>query len=132
MLPTDVEPIHASESLGRGVFSGSAARRAARSIPHHVFLERPRNRIISVDRLGKASLGEAIANAELVARSRVRTFYGWAVVSAEAASRSGCAIQASPMPQNAWHAGINLPGDDRDEQISHARELANAARWQAR
>ncbi len=132
MATLNVEPIHPDERLGRGVFSSKTAMRAKRSISHHVFLERPRTRNISVDRLDKTSIHAALKNADSVAIGRGRTFYGWAVIQARKAARNGRIVQASPIEENPHHADITLPSDNRDEQISHARELANAAHWRTR
>ena len=124
-----------SEELGRHVMSSSQARRAERSVPHHVFLERVGNPDISVDRLTTLHPDVATANADRLAARRDRTFYGWAVVSAEAAARSERNVRASPTAENAAHADIVLPDlavEKRDEQIRHARELADESYWQRR
>lgn len=124
-----------AEELGRHVMSSGQARRARRSVPHHVFLERPGTAEISVDRLTTVQPDEALANAEGLAAQRGRTFYGWAVLSAEAACRSGRHVRASPTKGNAAHADIVLPdlaAEKRDEQIRHARELADESHWRGR
>ena len=120
------------EELGRGVFSSRAAQRSRRSVPHTVFLERLGNRAISVDRLGVADRSEALDHARNVAAQRARTFYGWAVVAAALAASSGRRVLATPQKDNPFHADIVLPDaaqDERDDQIRHARELADACRW---
>ena len=125
----DVEPF---EELGRGVFSSGAARRSRRSVPHTVFLERPGNATISVDRLSVAPRNEALDHARNVAAHRARTFYGWAVVTAALASSSGRRVLATPQEDNPFHADIELPDsaqEERDDQVQHARELADASRW---
>ena len=124
-----VEP---SEELGRGVFSGKAARRSRRSVPHTVFLEQHGKVTISVDRLSVAPRAEALDHARNVAAHRARTFYGWAVVTATRAASSGRRVLATPQEDNPFHADIKLPDsaqDERDDQIQHAQELADAARW---
>lgn len=128
-VPDDVEP---HEELGRGVFSSGAARRSRRSVPHTVFLERPDHATISVDRLSVASHAEALDHARSVAAQRARTFYGWAVVTAVLAASSGRRVVATPQEDNPFHADIELPDsaqEERDEQVRHARELADASRW---
>ena len=126
-----VEP---SEDLGRGVFSSRVASRSRRSVPHTVFLERPGNATISVDRLSIAPRTEALDHAQDVAAQRARTFYGWAVVTATRAALSGRRVLATPQEDNPFHADIKLPDsaeDERDDQIQHAQELADAARWRS-
>ena len=125
----DVEP---SEELGRGVFSSKAARRSRRSVPHTVFLESRGNATISVDRLSVAPRTEALDHARNLAAQRARTFYGWAVVAAVLAASSGRRVVATPQGDNPYHADIELPvsaQDERDDQIQHARELADASQW---
>lgn len=124
-----------SEELGRQVMSSGQARRAKRSIPHHVFLERAGQAEISVDRLTIVHPDVATASAERLAARRSRSFYGWAVVSAEGAAQSERHVQASPTKENAAHADIVLPDpaiEKRDEQIRHARELADESHWRGR
>lgn len=124
-----------SEELGRHVMSSGQARRAKRSVPHHVFLERAGTAEVSVDRLTTMHPDQALANADGLAAGRSRAFYGWAVVSAEAAARSGRHVRASPTKENTAHADIVLPDlavEKRDEQIRHAQELADESRWRGR
>lgn len=126
-----VEP---SEDLGRGVFSSRVARRSHRSVPHTVFLERPGVPRISVDRLSIAPRAEALDHARNMAEQRDGRFYGWAVLSAELAASSGRRVLATPQKDNPFHADIELPDsaqEERDDQIQHARELADACRWQS-
>lgn len=126
---TGVEP---SEDLGRGVFSGKKARRSRSSVPHTVFLERAGNPTISVDRLSVASLADAADHMRDVALAGAKSFYGWAVVTAGLAASSGRRVSATPQPDNPFHADIELPDpaqEEREEQIRHARELADASRW---
>lgn len=132
-MPDDaLNGVEPSEDLGRGVFSSNAARRSRRSVPHSVFLESPGNPAISVDRLSVAPLPQALRRAQGVASGRGRSFYGWAVVSAELAASSGRRVSATPQPDHPFHADIQLPDaaqEEREEQIRHARELADASRW---
>lgn len=128
-----LEGVERSEELGRGVFSSGAARRSRRSVPHSVFLESVGNPVISVDRLSVAPPAEALDHARIVASRRGRSFYGWAVVVAEQAAASGRRVSATPQPDNPFHADIRLPDstqEDRDNKIQHARELADASRWE--
>ena len=128
--------IGSEEELGRGVFSSRHAARADRSrAPHHIFLERPGITEISVDRLSVAPMDDAVAIAENAAIGRNATFYGWASVSADEAGRNERRVTASPLSSNPYHADIVLPGEtaeDREEQIRHAQELADASHWRAR
>ena len=127
-----VEPL---EKLGRGVFSSGAARRCRRSVPHNVFLERTGITDISVDRLSIAPHVNALGIALQAASQRGRSFYGWAVVIAGQATGSARRVRASPLPNNSLHADIALPNsarEDRDEQVRHARELADIALWEQR
>ena len=80
-----------------------------------------------------ATLGDKVA----VGRSVDRTvsFYGWAVIAAEYAGSDGRQVVATPQPDNPYHTDIILPdstAEDRDEQIRHAQELADASRWRER
>ena len=123
-----VEP---SEELGRGVFSSRTARRSRRSVPHTVFRERLGN-AISVDRLSVAPHTDALDHARNIATQRAQRFYGWAVVTAERAASSGRRVLATPQANNPFHADIELPDpaqDEREDQIRHARELADASQW---
>ena len=121
------------ERLGRGVFSNAAARRAPRRISLNVFLERPTEVALSVDRLDVAPPLEAITIADQVGSARGNPFYGWAVVETRQATMNGRRVVSSPLPgENPYHADIVLPdeaADDREEQKRHAQELADAATW---
>lgn len=129
-------PIGPGEELGRSVFSSRYARQAARAgVPHHVFLLRPGETRISVDRLSMAAEGEALAVAIRNASARGRSFYGGATVSVLSAHRQGCEVVAAPVPANPRHAVIVLPSSaatDRAEQVLRAVELAEAAAWKPR
>ena len=118
------ESVGPDEELGRSVFSSRNARRAARRVPHHVFLERPGETDISVDRLSVAPPDEAVEIADSVGNARNREFYGWAVVIAEDAARNGRKVVASPiLNQNPYHADIVLP-----EIVAEDRGRAETAR----
>ena len=139
MSPVEVsENIEPDENLGRGGFSGSHAKRAGRSrIPHHVFLEKPGETKISVDRVSVAPLSAATAIAEKTAAARNANFYGWATVVAKQAGTNGRQVVSSPLPEqdNPYHADILLPvlpgsaEESREEQKRHAQELADYSRW---
>ena len=76
---------------------------------------------------------EAVETARAVADNRGRNFYGWAVLVTERACRSGRRVRASPIAENPYHADIILPdsaGEDYEEQVRHAQELADDSRWQ--
>ncbi len=130
------DDIGLGENLGRDIFSSSQARRAGRGrILINVFLEREGEPLLSVDRLDLASPGEAAEIADRVAAARSRTFYGWAVVAAEAAASNDRQVIASPRLDNPYHADIVLPDpavEDREEQKRHAQELADEAIWRDR
>ena len=128
-IPNRIAP---AEELGRGISSRRNARRAERSnIPYHEFLPREGVTEISVDRLSVGSLKESTA----IADARTPKFYGWAVVIAKDAERSGRKVAASPLEGNPRHADIILPASaaqDRDEQRRHAQELRDLSFWRPR
>lgn len=122
-----------TENLGRSVFSSKHAARASRSgVPKRVFLEHKGRTEISVDRLDIVSDRSASKIARMSARRRRQNFYGWATIAAKSACRSGRSVRASPTPENFRHADIILPalaGEDYEEQIRHAQELADDSHW---
>lgn len=134
------QSISSDEALGRGVFSKGQARRAKNGIvPRHAFLEACGKVELSVDRLDfaepeeMAELGDKVAVGRSV--DRTVTFYGWAVIAAEDAESNGRQVVYTPQPGNPYHTDIILPdstAEDRDEQISHAQELADASLWRER
>ena len=135
-IPESIAP---GERLGRGVSSSRIARRARRphfQIPLTVFLPPRGESTISVDRLSVAPHDAAATIADRRDRERARTFYGWAVITAEAATYNGREVVASPIPDvNLYHADIVLPQNvalDREEQKRHAQELADASYWNDR
>ena len=127
-IPNQIAP---AEELGRGISSRRNARRAERSkIPYHEFLPREGVTEISVDRLSVGSLKEST----VIADARNPKFFGWAVVIAEDAGRSGRKVAATPLEGNPRHADIILPSaaKDRDEQRRHAHELRDLSTWRPR
>lgn len=124
------------EQLGRRVYSEKSARRARRGVlPYREFLEKLGETSLSVDRLTHAPADMITAIADRAAASRQGAFHGWATLTVEEADQSGRKSMASPLPHNAYHAHISLPvldGEDREEQIRHAKELADVSRWRER
>jgi ABC-type nitrate/sulfonate/bicarbonate transport system substrate-binding protein len=125
--------IGAEEDLGRRVYSETAAKRARRStVPHREFLAKRGDTSISVDRLSTVALDQVAVLAQDASATRDGPFCGWASVTYGAASRNGRRVIASPDDRNPYHGEIVLPDSaavDRDEQIRHAQELADASRW---
>lgn len=132
-IPDDIAP---QEDLGRGVFSSQEKKRAERSqVSLQVFLEKEGEADISVDRLDYPTPQEVAAIGERAAFARGRTFYGWAVVTAEDAGTNQRQVRATPLKDNPYHADIVLPdiaGEDREEQKRHAQELRDVSRWRSR
>jgi len=129
-----------NDRLGRAIFSSGQAKQATRgNIQHHVFLERE-NKPLSVDRLGLGFCSEKKLtdiqdkNAELRSTTHVkRSFYGWAKIKARLARKNGRTVKSIQIKNNPYHAEIQLPeGIERDEQISHAKELASNSIWAPR
>lgn len=127
--------IDQDENLGRGIFSSNQAKRARRAIPKNVFLEKTGEIELSVDRLSIAPLQKAVENADTVAKKRNRNFYGWAVLTTSDARKNGRKVVASPLDHNQYHSNILLPqtaAEDKEIQIVHAQQLADASDWKAR
>ena len=130
--------ISPNETLGRGVFDSNKVNKKGNVRPR-AFLERQGEVNISVDRLDfaepeeMAELGDKVAVGRSVGRKV--TFYGWAVIAAEYAENNGRRVVATSLSDNPYHADIVLPdstAENRDEQIRHAQELADASRWRER
>lgn len=132
-IPADIAQ---SETLGRGIFSSSNARKAkGGTVPRRIFLERWGERTISVDRLDFVEPEGAAALGDSVAAQRNATFHGWAVIAAQDAEGSGRRVVVSPLHLNPYHADITLPDsavEEQDEQLRHAQELADASSWRSR
>lgn len=135
-------PVDAWEKLGRRVFSSSQSKKAANGkVPLQIFLE-VGNRKISVDRLTTAPLtvtplNYITAEADEAGAKRYpsRSFYGWAVVDTEQVLANGCTLQASPLPNNPYHANIVLPDvatTNAEAQRQYATALASIAKWKPR
>ena len=129
-VPAVIAP---GEELGRRVFSARDARRARRSgVRPGVFMVKPPNRFISVDRLSIGPRSELIAIAERASASRSGPFRGWASVVAETAWSDGRRALGSPVDGNPYHGDIVLPETaetDLGIRLSHAQRLAGASRW---
>lgn len=130
---TDLPDIISDEEvLGRAVFDGRKARRAARdgTISPKTFREKDGVRELSVDRL---SFGNHLGIAQSHDDQREQQCLGWATVSALVARGNGRTVLADPIiPTNVFHAIVLLPelGEDALEtQQEHALELATVAKW---
>lgn len=135
----ELPPVRNADKLGRGVFSSRHAKRARNgTIVPEVFTERKDAESLSVDRLDHASDEEMAEIGDRIAEGREgnRSFYGWAVVSVEAASKDGRKVQASPRLYNPYHADIylNIPESNERKllQVEHAHSLAVESEWRAR
>ena len=138
--PASFAPV---EELGRRV-SSSSVRKPARNgnVPISVFVRKCKLpgryvRKLSTDRLHPEELSEVTAIAVEYDKGRDggRTFYGWAAVSQDAASRNGRRLEPSPQPDNPYHADIILPSavtSDKKRAEQLASELAAVSRWQDR
>ena len=135
-VPCAIEP---TELLGCAVYRSKDADRAARgTIPASLFALREDEDGKSVDRLTRAPEDEAIAIAKRRAAAMQpvgqRSFYGWAVVSAERAQRCERIVRASPLADgsNDYHAEIILPNsyvDDEGNEVDHGEDLSGLACW---
>lgn len=122
-----------NEELGRSVLSSKDAKRARRSrVSKNAFLVEEGNIKISVDKLTSAEDNEIRTIAEERAAAREKTFFGWAVVTAQDAENNDRRVTATPQLTNPYHADIILPSAaawEREEQKRHAQELADVSRW---
>ena len=124
------------ERLGRSIVNSRAARkwRTNGVIRRDVFLEAEEAPSLSVDRMDHATLHEmAVLGRERAQnRTQPRQLHGWAVIAVRQAASNGRTVEATPQPDNRYHADIflNIVGDDvRDQQKGHATELAARSRW---
>ena len=132
--------LEAGENLGRSVASETAAKRARRTgvvIPN-IFLEGRGRGSISVDRMDHAPLRAMaeLAMARAAARVPPKRLEGWAMLSVQQAASDGRTVEATPHPDNAYHADILLNIADsmsdierRRQQKLHAKQLALHATW---
>lgn len=133
------ESISNEDFLGRGIFKSKQAKRATKgNIDFDIFFYKE-SKSLSVDRFGfcsKKILSQIQdKNAELRSQTEEiqRSFYGWAKIKAIIARRNRRTVQATPTKDNPYHADINLPENlERDEKISHAKELASESTWVSR
>ena len=124
------------ERLGRSIVASRAARKARTKgvIMRNVFLEAEDAPSLSVDRMDHATLHEMAVLGRERARNRTppRQLHGWAVIAVREAASNGRTVEATPQPDNIYHADIflNIVGDEvRDKQKGHATELAARSRW---
>ena len=113
--------LDADENLGRGVFSRKSRDRARYGkIDVKIFLESEQAESISVDRMDYAPAAALVAWSRERARNRKppRQFHGWAVLKVRDAAENGRTVEATPTPQNRYHADIhlNVIGDERRRQ----------------
>ena len=133
------ESVSNEDFLGRGIFSSGQAKRAIRgNIGFNVFFYK-QGKSLSVDRFSFCSKKILTQiqdkNAELRSQTEgiQRSFYGWAKIKAIIARRNRRTVQSTPTEDNPYHADINLPKNlERDEKISHAKELASDSTWVSR
>ena len=124
------------ERLGRSVLARRAEKRARTMglIIRDVFLEAAEAPSVSVDRMDHATLEHMALPGRERAQNRTprRQFYGWAVVTVQDAGSNERTVEATPRPDNIYHADISLNitgGELRDRQKQHATELAVRSRW---
>ena len=126
------------ERLGRSIVASRAAKKARTKgvIIRDVFLEAEEAASLSVDRMGHATLQKMVTLGQERAQNRTppRQLHGWAVLTVQEATSGRRTVEATPKPDNIYHADIylNIIGDEvRDQQKGHATELAARSRWLA-
>ena len=124
------------EQLGRSIVGSQAARKARTKgvIIRNVFLEAKGAPSLSVDRMDHATLDKMAVLGGKRAQNRKppRQLHGWAVITVGKAASNRRTAEATPQPDNIYHADIflNIVGDEaRDQQKGHATELAARSRW---
>lgn len=124
------------ERLGRSIVASRAAKtwRTSGVIIRDVFLEAVEAPSLSVDRMDHATLDEMAVLGRKRAKNRKppRQLHGWAVITVRKAASNRRTVEATPQPDNIYHADIflNIVGDEaRDQQKGHATELAARSRW---
>ena len=129
--------IEDNDLLGRAVFSNSRMKKAVKGhITHDIFLQKP-GLALSVDRFGFCKNKQLTKiqdqNAKLRSKINKCSFYGWAKIKTLMVRRNGRKVNSTPKKTNPYHADITLPKDiERDEQITHAKEMASYANWEPR
>jgi hypothetical protein len=135
MMPPPPDALQPGEELGRAIFDSKHVKHAKRGIVlPKVFLEKPGENEMSVDRLRYADLREAAATHT---RLRTRDCQGWAKLPLEQAALNGRQVRPDPIePDRLYHAYILLPfaASIKPEeafviQNTHAVELAMKAAW---
>lgn len=128
--------IEQDERLGRSIVASRAAKtwRTSGVIIRNVFLEAEGAPSLSVDRMDHATLNEMAVLGRKRAQNRKpqRQLHGWAVITVGKAASNRRTVEATPQPDNIYHADIflNIVGDEaRDQQKAHATELAARSRW---
>ena len=99
-----------------------------------VFLEAAEAPSLSVDRMDHATLHEMAVLGRERAQNRTprHELHGWALIAVRRAASNGRTVEATPQPDNIYHADIflNIVGDEvRDQQKGHATELAARSQW---
>ncbi|HIF09727.1 MAG TPA: hypothetical protein EYQ81_07685 [Sneathiellales bacterium] len=130
-------PLNTKDVLGRGIFSGRRAKRAANNnISHDLFLEAEGAFSLSVDRLDHESNETMAEIGDRTASLRNKKFFGWATVTVTQASEGDRSVQETPKLDNIFHADIflNIPAgsERRDQEKQQANELAAVAKWRQR
>ena len=128
-----------NEDLGRSVAKTLWADKAQRGvIPRDVFVDTRLGSVLSVDRMDHAPRGEMarIGREREARREGNRRFRGWALVRSGSAGRNGRSVEATPQPDNPYHADVRLPvpadawDEVKQEKRAHGQELADFARWE--
>lgn len=91
-------------------------------------------RDLSVDRFAYLDMDTAVRLGECRANQRCppRTFFGWAILSTEAACKDGREVVSSRTDENPAHADILLPEDtttDKKKRNKQATLLAQLSEW---
>ncbi len=132
----DLPELRNYDPLGRRVFSGRRARRAANDkIVPDIFMQKGADKL-SVDRLDHVPDARMAVIADDTS-NQPSELRGWATVTVEKAGQSGRSVNPSSRLDNAYHADIalNLPDGEeqrKHESRQHANELAAVARWRLR
>ncbi len=98
---------------------------------------RPADNRISVDRMDFATRLEMATLTTARGQERDpagKTFYGWAILTANNAASNGRIVEATPVESNPYHADICLNLSDRPDrrelQKQHSVDLAAHATWE--